>query len=86
MNNEHTFLPEILLSSGADFHGLEYMDSADLVLFMAGNQFMVMDDLLNLFQQEHPEIRKIAVPEPQKLEQPLLFISYYNAKKIDLIL
>jgi hypothetical protein len=38
VSNELAFLPEILLSRGDDLHGLEYMNSADLVLFMAGNR------------------------------------------------
>jgi len=85
VNNEHTFLPEIPLSSGADLHGLEYMDSADLVLFMAGNQFMVMDDLLNLFQQEHPEIRKIfyeTLPPGLELKQILAGGAKFGEKEI----
>ena len=85
MNNEHTFLPEIPLSSGADLHGLEYVDSADLVLFMAGNQFMVMDDLLNLFQQEHPEIRKIfyeTLPPGLELKQILAGGAKFGEKEI----
>ena len=85
MNNEHTFLPEIPLSSGADLHGLEYMDSADLVLFMAGNQFMVMDDLLNLFQQEYPEIKKIfyeTLPPGLELKQILAGGAKFGEKEI----
>src|SRR4030067_2068589 len=85
MSNEHAVLPEIPLSSGAALHGLEYMDSADLVLFMAGNQFMVMDDLLNLFQQEHPEIRKIfyeTLPPGLELKQILAGGAKFGEKEI----
>lgn len=85
MNNEHTFLPEIPLNSGADLHGLEYMDSADLVLFMAGNQFMVMDDLLNLFQQEYPKIKKIfyeTLPPGLELKQILAGGAKFGEKEI----
>ncbi len=85
MANEHTFLPEIPLSSGDDLHGLEYMDSADLVLFMAGNQFMVMNDLLNLFQQEYPEIKKIfyeTLPPGLELKQILAGGARFGEKEI----
>jgi ABC-type molybdate transport system substrate-binding protein len=88
VNNEHTFLPEIPLSSGADLHGLEYMDSSDLVLFMAGNQFMVMDALLNLFQQEHPKIKKIfyeTLPPGLELKQILAGGAKFGEKEIRII-
>ena len=39
---------------GDDLHNLEYLDTADLVLFVAGNQFMVMEELLDAFKDEHP--------------------------------
>ncbi|HIE12433.1 MAG TPA: ABC transporter substrate-binding protein [Desulfotomaculum sp.] len=52
-------LPEIPPDRGDDLHNLEYLRDADLVLFMAGNQFMVMADLLAAFQEEHPEVRRI---------------------------
>jgi len=38
---------------GKDIHGLEYLDKAELILFMAGNQFMVMEELLNAFKKEY---------------------------------
>ena len=43
-------IPEI---RGKDIHGLEYLDEAELILFMAGNQFMVMDELLQTFKEEY---------------------------------
>ena len=36
-----------------DLHNLEYADSAELILFMAGNQFMVMEELVKAFQEEY---------------------------------
>jgi len=36
-----------------DIHGLEYLDKAELILFMAGNQFMVMEELLQAFREEY---------------------------------
>ena len=39
---------------GDDLHNLEHKDDADLVLFVAGNQFMVMEELLGAFKEVHP--------------------------------
>jgi len=52
-------MPEIPLTRADDIHNLEHMDDADLVLFMAGNQFMVMEELLEEFTCRHPDIRSI---------------------------
>lgn len=74
MENENVDLPEIPSNRGDDLHNLEYIDSADLVLFMAGNQFMVMEELLHAFQHEYPEIRRIfyeTLPPGLELKQIL---------------
>lgn len=74
MENRNIDLPEIPSNCGDDLHNLEYMDSADLVLFMAGNQFMVMEELLHAFQHEYPEIRRIfyeTLPPGLELKQIL---------------
>jgi molybdate transport system substrate-binding protein len=42
-----------------DLHNLETAAEADLVLFMAGNQFMVMPELLAAFQHNYPTVQKI---------------------------
>lgn len=42
-----------------DFIGLEHEEDADLTLFLAGNQFMAVPDLLAAFREEHPEVRRI---------------------------
>lgn len=51
--------PEIPEDRGDDLHGLEKADQADLTLFMAGNQFMVMPELVSAFQKAHPEVGTI---------------------------
>lgn len=51
--------PKIQNDKVSDLHGLEYMDEADLVIFMAGNQFMLMPELIQTFQKKHPEVKKI---------------------------
>ena len=52
-------LPQIPQDRSDDLHNLEFADTADLVLFMAGNQFMVMEALLAEFQRQFPEVKKI---------------------------
>ena len=49
--------------------------TADLVMYLAGNQFMVMEDLIRDFQKKHPAIRTIyveTIPPGQILKQQLL--------------
>lgn len=52
-------MPEIPRERGDDLHNIEYLDGAELVLFMAGNQFMVMEDILGAFQEENKQVKKI---------------------------
>ncbi|NOZ77129.1 MAG: ABC transporter substrate-binding protein, partial [Euryarchaeota archaeon] len=52
-------MPEIPPTRGDDLHNLEYAEDADLVLFMAGNQFMAMEELLESFQERHPGVERI---------------------------
>jgi ABC-type molybdate transport system substrate-binding protein len=52
-------LPVIPPDRGDDLHNLEIADEADLVLFMAGNQFMAMEKVIGAFKQRHPDVRKI---------------------------
>jgi molybdate transport system substrate-binding protein len=53
-------MPEIPLTRADDIHNIEHIDDADLLLFMAGNQFMVMDELLEEFAGRHPDIGSIS--------------------------
>ncbi len=71
-----------------DLHNLEYTDSADLVLFVAGNQFMVMDELLEAFQKEAPEVKKIffeTLPPGLELKQLLAGGAIFRDKIIDAV-
>lgn len=56
---EKSELPVIPSNRGDDLHNLEYVEDADLTLFVAGNQFMVMGDLLGNFQDKYPDVKKI---------------------------
>jgi ABC-type molybdate transport system substrate-binding protein len=51
--------PVIPPERGDDLHNLEAAEIADLVLFMAGNQFMAMADIVAAFRETHPEIGQI---------------------------
>ena len=67
-------LPVIPSDRADDLHNLEIIDSADLILFMAGNQFMVMDELIAGFQREYPDIKNIfyeTLPPGLELKQIL---------------
>jgi molybdate transport system substrate-binding protein len=67
-------LPEIPINYREDLHNLEYLNEADLILFIAGNQFMVMEELLSAFQKRYPDIKKIfyeTLPPGLELKQIL---------------
>jgi len=68
------YYPEIPTERSDDLHNLDIADRADLILFMAGNQFMAMPEIVSGFQKEHPEIRKIfyeTLPPGLELKQIL---------------
>ncbi|MFZ5994425.1 MAG: molybdate ABC transporter substrate-binding protein [Thermodesulfobacteriota bacterium] len=81
-------LPVIPSNMGGDLHHLENMKDADLALFMAGNQFMVMPELLAAFQQQYPEIKKIfyeTLPPGLELRQILAGGAIFQDRVIDVI-
>ncbi len=83
---EKVDLPIIPSDREDDLHNLECVDSADLVLFVAGNQFMVMKDLLFAFQAEHPDIKRIfyeTLPPGLELKQILAGGAIFRDKVID---
>ena len=77
--------PEIPPERADDLHNLEILDKAQLVLFMAGNQFMVMDDLIRLFQERHPEVEYIfyeTLPPGLELKQILAGGAFFEGKLV----
>lgn len=67
-------LPVIPSDRADDLHHLDIAAEADLVLFMAGNQFMVMPEMISAFQNRHPEITNIfyeTLPPGLELKQIL---------------
>jgi ABC-type molybdate transport system substrate-binding protein len=86
MGAKNEMLPTIPSDRGDDLHNLELADSADLVLFMAGNQFMVMEELLAAFQEEYPEVDKIfyeTLPPGLELKQILAGGAIFGDRIID---
>ncbi len=67
-------LPVIPAGRADDLHGLAHADDADLVLFMAGNQFMAMEPLVAAFRRRHPAVKKVfaeTLPPGLELKQIL---------------
>lgn len=52
-------LPVIPSNRADDLHGLEIAEKADLVLFMAGNQFMAMHEIVAEFKTQYPEVKNV---------------------------
>ena len=78
--------PVIPADRGEDLHNLKFADSADLVLFVAGNQFMVMEQLLGAFQSQYPGIKRIfyeTLPPGLELKQILAGGAFFTDKIID---
>ena len=66
--------PVIPSERADDLNHLEIADKADLVLFMAGNQFMAMKEIVSVFKKEYPDIEKIfyeTLPPGLELKQIL---------------
>ncbi len=78
--------PIIPADRGDDLHNLEFAQSADLVLFVAGNQFMVMEELLGCFQGLYPDVKKIfyeTLPPGLELKQILAGGALFRDELID---
>jgi len=83
---ETASLPVIPDSRRDDLHQLENIQQSQLNLFMAGNQFMVMDDLVSAFKRLHPEIRHIyyqTLPPGIQLKQILAGGAHFRGARID---
>lgn len=58
--------------------------TAELVMYLAGNQFMVMEDLIKDFQSKHPDIKTIyveTIPPGQIFKKQLLKQGEINGEK-----
>lgn len=72
------------LSSGEVRYGqIEDSYTADLVMYLAGNQFMAMEELIKDFQSKHPDIQSIyveTIPPGQILKGQILKQGQVNGK------
>jgi molybdate transport system substrate-binding protein len=85
---EKSGFPVIPSDREDDLHNLDFADSADLVLFVAGNQFMVMDELIRVFQEEHADVEKIfyeTLPPGLELKQILAGGAIFRDRVIDVV-
>ncbi len=83
---DNTNIPVIPSERADDLHNLEIADEADLVLFMAGNQFMVMKEIVSAFRIEYPDIKKIfyeTLPPGLELKQILAGGAVFRGRIID---
>jgi len=67
-----------------DFGKIEDSYTADLVMYLAGNQFMVMEELIKDFQKKHPNIETVyveTIPPGQILKGQILKQGVINGKK-----
>lgn len=58
--------------------------TADLIMYLAGNQFMVMEELIQTFQKKNPDIKSIyveTIPPGQILKKQILKQGKINGKK-----
>ncbi|WP_456371873.1 molybdate ABC transporter substrate-binding protein [Thiolapillus sp.] len=72
-------------SGKIDYGHIKDSYTADLSMYLAGNQFMVMEELIRNFQKSHPEIGSIfveTIPPGQILKGQLLKQGSIEGKKI----
>jgi ABC-type molybdate transport system substrate-binding protein len=77
--------PTIPSDRADDLHNLVFADRADLVLFMAGNQFMVMQEMIAQFQSEYPRVKRVfyeTLPPGLELKQILAGGAIFKGQKI----
>lgn len=85
---ESKVLPKIPFEREEDLHNLDLLESADFVLFMAGNQYMVMPELISAFQEESPEAGNIfyeTLPPGLELKQILAGRAVFQDKVIEVL-
>ena len=79
--------PVIPSDRSDDLHNLKIADSSDLVLFMAGNQFMAMGEIISAFQKEYPHIKRVfyeTLPPGLELKQILSGGAVFGDKVLDI--
>jgi ABC-type molybdate transport system substrate-binding protein len=80
-------LPVIPSDRIDDLQGLEIAEKADLVLFMAGNQFMAMKEIIAEFKAQYPEVKNIfyeTLPPGLELKQILAKGALFQKKPLNI--
>lgn len=80
-------IPEIPANRTEDLHNFEYLGEEDLLLFLAGNQFMLAEELIGVFKKHYPEAKKIVyetLPPGLELKQILVGRAYYQGQYLEL--
>ena len=78
--------PVIPDSREDDLHHLEMLAASQLNIFMAGNQFMIMQALIEAFQQQYPRIQSIyyqTLPPGLQLKQILADGAWFRGTLIN---
>ena len=86
MSPSPSSMPVIPAERADDLCNLHLAENCDLALFMAGNQFMVMPDLIAAFQDRHPQIRNIfyeTLPPRLELNQILSGGAMFQGRLLD---
>ncbi len=87
MTPSPTSMPVIPAERADDLCNLHLADNCDLALFMAGNQFMVMPELMAAFQARYPKIRNIfyeTLPPRLELNQILSGGTTFQGRILDI--
>jgi ABC-type molybdate transport system substrate-binding protein len=74
-------MPHIPSERADDLHHLEVAHDCDLIIFMAGNQFMVMPELLKAFRSAYPSMQRIfyeTLPPGLELQQIFAGGAYFK--------
>lgn len=82
---EHPTIPDV---RAEDMKGMGHAAEADLVVFMAGNQFMAMPELITTFRLEHPEVELVSyqtLPPKMMLAQILSGGAHYQGALLDVM-
>ncbi len=85
MKNDYPMIPQ---ERSDDIHNIRFLENSHLNLFMAGNQFMVMSELIESFQEEHPEIKKIfyeTLPPGLEFKQIMSGGAIFKGKLINIV-
>ncbi|MFO8032591.1 MAG: substrate-binding domain-containing protein [Desulfohalobiaceae bacterium] len=83
VNSQRSQYPIIPADKEQDLYNLEGAAQAELVLFMAGNQFMLMPDLVRAFQARYPQVQSIAyqtLPPVLELRQILAGGAHFRGR------